>query len=303
MEAGSLRFRALVGVLRGRLLTDEPLSRHTSYRIGGPADFYALPKDEEDAAALLRLCESEGIPRFVIGNGTNLLVADAGFRGVVIDPTEAFATVSAEGPVVTAGAGLGLWDLIRFCGARGLSGFETLAGIPGTVGGGVRLNAGAFGAEIKDRLVSVSGVDGRGERTTRNRGALRMEYRRTDLEPGLLLTEARFAFEPGEPAALMKVQEEILSRRGEKQPLSLPSAGSVFKRPPGDYAGRLIEEAGLKGLRIGDAMVSPKHANFVVNLGAARADEVMALIDAVRERVRARSGVTLETEIHFLGFE
>jgi UDP-N-acetylmuramate dehydrogenase len=295
-------FRFLNGAVRGRILTDEPMSAHTSFRIGGPADFYLFPKDPNDLSAALRACTDGGIPRFVIGRGTNLLVADAGFRGVVIDLSEFFSGISGDGPEVTAGAGALLWDLLAYCTERGLSGMEPLAGIPGSVGGGVRLNAGAFGREIRDNLVDVTTAEPDGTLSVRPRDTLGMEYRRTALPPESVVVSARFAFEPGDPQRMKAAQEAILVRRRDKQPLSMPSAGSVFKRPSNDFAGRLIEESGLKGLRIGDAMVSGKHANFIVNIASASASDVKNLIDEVRAGVAVRFGVTLEPEIHFLGF-
>ncbi len=302
MSVKTEMFRLLNQAVRGRLLEDEPLSGHTSFRIGGPADFWFVPKDIEDLAAGLKACSGGGVPVFVIGRGTNLLVADSGFRGVVFDLSESFSGVSGEGPDVSAGAGGLLWDLLDYCAGRGLSGFEALAGIPGSVGGGVRLNAGAFGREVRDRLVDVMTVDADGTITVRDRDSLAMGYRSTALPEGSVVASARFRFESGDPLRMKAEQEAVLAKRREKQPLSMPSAGSVFKRPPGDFAGRLIEDAGLKGLRIGDAMVSGKHANFIVNVGSASGSDVKALIDEIIGRVHARFGVTLEPEIRFLGF-
>jgi UDP-N-acetylmuramate dehydrogenase len=302
MNAKTEMFRVLNRAVRGRLIEDEPMSGHTSFRIGGPADFYFHPKDLQDLAAGLKACAEGGVPVFVIGRGTNLLVADAGFRGVVFDLSESFSAVSAEGPEVTAGAGGMLWDLLDTCAGLGLSGLEALTGIPGSVGGGIRLNAGAFGREIRDRLVDVTTAEPDGTLAVRTRDDLRMEYRRTALPAESVVVSARFVFESGDPDRMKSEMEAIIVRRREKQPLSMPSAGSVFKRPPGDFAGRLIEDAGLKGLRIGDAMVSGKHANFIVNIGSASASDVKALIDEIRSRVSVRFAVTLEPEIHFLGF-
>jgi UDP-N-acetylmuramate dehydrogenase len=279
------------------------MSGHTSFRIGGPADFYVYPKDLEDLTSILSACSGGDVPRFVIGRGTNLLVADAGFRGVVIDLSESFSGLSGEGPEVTAGAGALLWDLLGYCAERGLSGMESLAGIPGSVGGGVRLNAGAYGREIRDVLIDAATAEPDGTLTVRTRDELGMEYRRTALPADSVVVSARFSLEPGDPARMRSEMEAVLAKRRDRQPLSMPSAGSVFKRPPGDYAGRLIEESGLKGLRIGDAMVSGKHANFIVNLGSAGAADVKALVDEITIRVRDRFGVTLEPEIHFLGFD
>jgi UDP-N-acetylmuramate dehydrogenase len=303
MDEKKRQFRLLVQTVRGRLLYDEPLSGRTSFRIGGPADFVFLPKDIEDLSAFVRLSDTERIPRFVIGSGTNLLVADSGFRGVVVDLSKTFNAIAASGLTVTAGAGVQLWDLLLMCMERSLSGMESLAGIPGSVGGGIRLNAGAYGCEIKDRLMNVTFVDSSGELVMRARNEIRMDYRATDLPAGAVIVQAQFQMKEGSSQAIDAEQKAILAQRKAKQPLSLPSAGSVFKRPPGDFAGRLIEEAGLKNFRIGDAMVSGKHANFIVNCQSASASDVTGLIREIQERVSARFGVTLEPEIHFLGFE
>jgi UDP-N-acetylmuramate dehydrogenase len=242
------------------------------------------------------------VPRFVIGKGSNLLVSDAGYRGVVLDLSEAFSTIQSNGQEVTAGAGVQLWDLLLYCTERGLSGMESLSGIPGSVGGCIRLNAGAYGAEIKDCLTQVAFLDPQGGLVLRGRQEIRMEYRSTDLPADAVVVQAQFHLREGSPAEMKAVQQEFLNKRKSKQPLSLSSAGSVFKRPPGDFAGRLIDEAGLKGLRFGDAMVSGKHANFIVNCQAASASDVMRLIDEIQKRVSARFGIQLEPEIHFLGF-
>ena len=303
MDEKKRQFRLLVQTVRGKILYDEPLSGRTSFKIGGPADFVFFPKDIEDLVAFVRLCEAERIPRFVIGRGTNLLVADAGFRGVVVDLSKSFNAIAASGLAVTAGAGVQLWDLLLTCTERGLSGMESLAGIPGSVGGGIRLNAGAYGTELKDSLMNVAFVDSTGSLLTRARNEIRMDYRTADLPDGAVIVQAQFQMREGNPREIDASQKAILARRKESQPLSLPSAGSVFRRPPGDYAGRLIEEAGLKNLRIGDAMVSGKHANFIVNCQSASASDVIRLIREIQERVSARFGVMLEPEIHFLGFE
>ncbi|HDQ46120.1 MAG TPA: UDP-N-acetylmuramate dehydrogenase [bacterium] len=288
---------------KGSLLADEPLSGHTSYRIGGPADLFALPGDLDDVRLLLDICHAESLDWFVIGRGSNLLVSDTGFRGIVIDVSDAFNHISSRGTVVTAGAGVLLWDLLRYCTEFGLSGLEELSGVPGSLGGAVRLNAGAFGEEIFNTISRIKFLDPTGIVEKRERAEIRAGYRQTDLPRRIVVIEAELTLHDGNPTEMQAVQDNILKRRRERQPLSLPSAGSVFKRPEGDYAGRLIEEAGLKGLRIGDAMVSKKHANFIVNVHVASARDVLHLIREVQERVFERFGVRLEPEIHFVGFE
>jgi UDP-N-acetylmuramate dehydrogenase len=294
--------RKLKENLRGAVLVDEILARHTSFKIGGPADFYVIPNDERELATLLGLCQSEEIPRFIIGRGTNLLVNDKGFRGVVIDLSQACRNFQIEDTVVVAGAGILIDDLITRSMASGLSGGEKLSGIPGSIGGAVILNAGAFGTEVKDILASVKLIDADTGIKWLSRDQIIMQYRRTDIAPDAVVLEASFNLRPGSRSEVEPIRADILTARRAKQPLSLPSAGSVFKRPPGDYAGRLIEAAGLKGLRIGDAIVSEKHANFIVNCGTASASDVYRLITEIQEIILKRFGISLEPEIHLLGF-
>jgi len=288
--------------LRGTVLVDEPLAKHTSFKIGGPADFYIMPSDEADLLNLLNLCRSAELPRFVIGRGTNLLVSDAGFRGVVIDLSRACCNFRIKDSVVIAGAGILIEDLIIRSMASELSGGEKLSGIPGSIGGAVILNAGAFGSEVKDILAAVKLVDADNKIKNVSRDRIVMSYRQTDIAPDAIVLEASFNLQPGIRSEIEKIRREILACRRAKQPLSLPSAGSVFKRPPGDYAGRLIEEAGLKGLRVGAAMVSEKHANFIVNCGTASASDVYRLITEIQEIILKRFGVSLEPEVRLLGF-
>ncbi|MBN2105673.1 UDP-N-acetylmuramate dehydrogenase [bacterium] len=296
-------FQSLKKVSRGTICIDEPMSKHTSYQIGGPADIFIWPEDQEDTAAVINFCNREGIPRFVIGNGTNLLVSDRGYRGVMINVTKAFSKVSCKGNVVTTGTGVTLNHLIEYSTEMGLSGLEGLIGIPGQVGGALMLNAGAFGLEIMDRVIAVRFLNSDGLVEIRKRNEIDAGYRRTNLMKTDILIEAQFMLDEGNPKVMQTYEENILKQRREKQPLSLPSAGSVFKRPPNDYAGRLIEEAGCKGLRIGDAMVSRKHANFIVNCHLATSSDVLRVIEEVQERVYQQFQVTLEPEIHLLGFD
>jgi UDP-N-acetylmuramate dehydrogenase len=296
------QFQELRQVFRGEIRTDEPLSKHTSFRIGGPADFYLCPKDLEDLTSAIDFAHSNKLPKFVIGNGTNLLVSDDGIRGIVIDLSQTFNEIESKENSVTAGAGVVLEDLIHYCTERGLSGFESLIGIPGQVGGGIVLNAGAFDTEISDRLSSVRLMDRFGTLERKRKSELTFGYRMTGIPRDTIIVEAQFLLKEGNPKDMEISQNNYLRKRKDKQPLSLPSAGSVFKRPVGDFAGRLIEDAGCKGLRIGDAMVSRKHANFIVNCRLASAQDVLRLIDEVKERVRKQFQVELELEIHLIGF-
>jgi UDP-N-acetylmuramate dehydrogenase len=297
------QLQRLKQVFRGEIRVDELLADLTYFRIGGPADYFIFPKDLEDLAAVIDFCQREELPLFIIGNGTNLLVSDEGFRGVVVNLSETFNHVSCKGDVVTVGAGVDLTRLIRYCTIRGLSGLESLVGIPGQIGGGLRINAGAFGGEIYDHVSSIRLLDRYGTLERRLKKEITVGYRHVGLPPDSVIVEAQFLLSEGNPKEMEAVQKGILKERREKQPLTLPSAGSVFKRPPGDYAGRLIEEAGGKGLRIGDAMVSKKHANFIVNCHYASARDVMRLIDEIRERVFRRFDIELELEIVLVGFE
>lgn len=303
MDEKAYTFQRLKKVSRGEILLDEPMFQHTSYKIGGPADIYIRPIDQEDVAAVIDFCNREGISRFTIGNGTNLLVSDDGIRGVVMDLTKAFHHLSYKGNVVTAGTGVALNQLIKYCTELGLSGIESLIGIPGQVGGALMLNAGAFNTEIMDRVIAVRMLNSEGQLEIRKRNEIEADYRKTNFPREGVLIETQFNLTEGTPTDMQIMEENILKRRRQKQPLSLPSAGSVFKRPPNDYAGRLIEEVGAKGLRIGDAMVSRKHANFIVNCHYATAKDVLRVIDEVKERVLRQFNVMLELEIHLIGFE
>jgi UDP-N-acetylmuramate dehydrogenase len=284
---------------------DEPLARHTSMRVGGPADLYC---EVEDVAALSRLlawASGERLPVFALGGGTNLVVADRGIRGVVVKFGRGFRHVDwqedAAGARVRVGAGANFKRLVVESVGRGLAGLEFGEGIPGTVGGGVIMNAGAFGGEIAGVTEALHAVqpDGRPVRLTR--AELRFAYRRLDLPPGLIVTGLEIRLVRGAPGEIASRIADARSRRGRRQPLGLPNAGSIFKNPPGHFAGRLIERVGLKGHAIGGAQISPQHANFIVNTGGARAVEVRALLDLARERVLAECGVRLDPEVKLVG--
>lgn len=289
--------------INGLMLIEEPLSKHTTFRIGGPADIYVYPKNLDDLYQIVDFCENEEVPRFTIGNGSNLLVSDQGYRGVVIDLSKTFTEIHSQNTEIQAGAGFLLDSLIQFCMERGLSGLENLFGIPGQVGGAIRLNAGAFGSEIANHLESIQILDRYSTLETLNRKELQTGYRYINLPQEAIIIGAKFVLDDGNPKIMSAIQDKVIKNRRLKQPLSLPSAGSVFKRPPGDYAGRLIEESGCKGLRIGDALVSKKHANFIVNCHLASAQDVLRLIQEVKDRVIQRFGVELELEIHLIGFD
>ncbi len=291
----------LEALIRGRVLYEEPMSRHTTFRIGGPADLMVFPQDLDDLKALLRVARAEGIPSLVLGGGSNMLVREGGIRGLVICLHAILQHLSAEGEKVTAGASVRVSRLLAFCSRRGLTGLETLTGIPGTVGAAVWGNSGAYGGATADRLEAVRILTREGREEVRERRQMAFAYRRSAFPEGSVILEATFALERGDPAEIRRTISKFLVQRNATQPVEYKSAGSIFKNPPGEFAGRLVESVGLKGLQIGGAMISPKHGNFIVNTGGASARDVLALIARARERVRAETGITLELEVRVVG--
>ena len=286
-----------------RVLINEPMSRHTTFRVGGPADVLFLPASGDELTAAMRAAEALGAPCFVMGNGSNLLVRDGGVRGLVIVIGEPMSSVEIKGTTLRAQAGASLSLVAKEAVNASLSGLVFASGIPGSVGGAVAMNAGAYGGEIKN-VLSRALVLEQGRPVWKTAEALHMGYRNTDvLRDGLVVLEAEFGLAPGDRDALTAEMNELAHRRREKQPLHLPSAGSTFKRPEGHFAGALIEAAGLKGYRVGGAQVSELHAGFLVNAGGATADDVLRLIADVQARVLADSGVTLEPEVRIIGEE
>lgn len=279
---------------------DEPAANFTTYRAGGRAEVLVKPGSPGDLGWLAAWCRGSGAPLVVLGRGSNVLVGDRGLPGVIA-LTERFSKVELSGTTLTAEAGA-LWDeLARSSVAGGLAGLEKTSGIPGSVGGAVRMNAGAFGQETFDRLASIDVLDREGRTATLQRSALDFGYRRVDGLEGLIILSARFELEKGDPAVLLQDRSFVLAAREARQPLDFPSAGSVFKRPPGDYASRLIDSAGLKGFRVGGAEVSAKHAGFIINSGGATAADIRAVMREVCSRVQAKTGVELELEQILLG--
>ncbi len=289
------------------LFPDEPLSRHTSFRIGGPAAFYAVCANETELKDVIRVCKEEKVNRFLLGNGTNVLAKDTGYDGVILNLGGGFDSLSIEENIndgtalVTAGAGVNLTRLSVYALKKGFTGLEFAHGIPGSVGGAVFMNAGAFGGEIGDRIVSVKAMTPEGEIRVYRKDELGFGYRKSRFtDSGEIILEAVFVLKVFPRIPIRTLMEEFKRRRIEKQPLDLPSAGSAFKRPEGNFAGKLIEEAGLKGFRSGDAAVSEKHAGFIVNLGNATSKDVEDVIDTVRNKVFLNSGIMLEPEIRVL---
>ena len=281
---------------------NEPMSKHTSFRIGGPAEYYIAPKTEECLKALEEYCAGQEVPCCVIGNGTNLLAADEGIRGVVISTCEGLSDVCFAEAAVTAQAGILLSKLAAEAAKRSLTGLEFAAGIPGSLGGGVTMNAGAYGGEMKDILVSADVyVPGEGIRTF-TAEELKLGYRTSIIkEKGYTVLSAVLQLKNGDEDAIRAKMAELKEARVSKQPLEYPSAGSAFKRPEGYFAGKLISDAGLKGFSVGGAQVSEKHAGFIINTGGATAKDVKALINHIIQTVQEKFGVTLEPEIRFIG--
>jgi len=298
----ALREALVANAFVGRMAENEPLARHTSFRIGGPADLFLEPADKRSLVLALREIWSRGIPVFILGGGTNVLVSDAGFRGAVVSIRRALRSMCFNGLCAAADSGVKLPRFVLECAKRGLSGLEALCGVPGTVGGAVAMNAGAGGCQIADCLVSVEVLSKQGEVCTLSTEELRLGYRTSVLlGGGFVVLRANFRFRQGEPDEIMRRVREAIDKRRASQPVNQWNAGCVFKNPPGDYAGRLIELCGAKGIREGGAQVSAKHANFIVNLGGATANDVRRLMTRVQDMVRANSGIELEPELILVG--
>ena len=294
-----LRLFTVLEGIRGTIKFSEPLSSWTSLRIGGPADAFVVPADVEDLCRLVRQAWSAKVAIFVIG-GTNVLIRDGGIRGIVVQLNRLTNIRDEPNQVVFAEAGVRMPVLLQHAVSRSRSGLEWAAGIPGTVGGGVIMNAGTSLGEMKDVLKAIELVDQRGRLITRQASDLLFGYRRARVPKGVIVG-AWFQLVQATRKKIESSTKTYLQYRKRTQPLTLPNAGSTFKNPPNGSAGKLIEEAGLKGARIGDAQVSPKHANFIVNVGKARATDVIRLIQTVRRTVLKTSGVTLQLELKVVG--
>ena len=279
-----------------------PMAEWTTLRVGGPADLLVQARDARDIAAVLRALADKGAPLVVVGGGSNLLVRDGGVRGVVLVVGEAMSDARIDGDMLIAQAGVPLSKAARLAQRAGLSGLETLSGIPGTVGGAACMNAGAHGAEMADIVESVDVLDTAGAPHTLAREALSFGYRKSALTAqNLIVTGVRCRLRPDDPEAISRRMADMAARRREKQPLTLPSAGSFFKRPEGGYASALTEQAGMKGAAVGGAQVSEKHVGFFVNKGNATARDFIELMALVQDKVFAMSGVMLEPEVRILG--
>ena len=284
------------------ILVAEPMKNHTTFRIGGPADALALPKTPEEVAEVVRFCHEHAQPYYVLGNGSNLLVSDEGYRGIVLQLYRNFNDIQVNGETITVQSGAMLAAVARTAYQTGLTGLEFASGIPGTIGGAVVMNAGAYGGEMKNVLKEVTVLTKEGEVLAIPAKALELGYR-TSVIPknGWIVLGAVLQLKKGDPEQILARMEELKEQRITKQPLDLPSAGSTFKRPEGYFAGKLIMDAGLRGFTVGGAQVSEKHCGFVVNRGDATAADVWELICEVKRRVKERTGVELEPEVKLLG--
>ena len=283
------------------VLVNEPMAKHTSFKIGGPCDYMVLPTTLDEVKAVLAFAKEEGIRVTVLGNGSNVLVADDGIDGIVLKTTQ-LKSITCCGNEITASAGARLSALCEVAKEHSLGGLAELSGIPGTVGGGVYMNAGAYGGEIKDTLVSSLYLDEAGElkKLTAEEHELSYRYSVFHKHPDWIVLETTFSLTPSNRDELHEKTVDLLKKRNEKQPLEYPNAGSTFKRPEGYFAGKLIEDAGLRGFSAGDAQVSEKHCGFVINRGNASAEDVKTLIESVRKIVAEKFGVTLEAEVRYI---
>lgn len=294
------KFCELLG--KDKVLFEEPMSSHTTFRIGGPAEVFLMPESYEQIRSALALCREEGLPYFVLGNGSNLLVSDSGYRGVIIQMDRNMGDIELKGTEIRACAGALLSSVAAAARKASLTGFEFAGGIPGTLGGAVVMNAGAYGGEMKEVLREVTVMTKEGDIRVIPSDRLELGYRTSIIKKtGYLVLEAVISLEKGDPQAIQEKTKELASKRTEKQPLDYPSAGSTFKRPEGYFAGKLIMDSGLRGFRVGGAQVSEKHCGFVINTGGATAKDVKELMDHVIRTVKEKYNITLEPEVKFLG--
>ena len=292
---------AIVG--ENNLLPNEPMSRHTTFRIGGPADLMVLPTTEEQAAAVIRACAEAEVRPYLLGLGSNLLVSDAGLRGVVLKLAENLSQVQVQENRLICQAGASNEQVAKVAQAHGLAGYEFASGIPGTIGGAATMNAGAYDGEFSQVAVSVRCITPEGELVNVPADQACWSYRHSMMmDRGYLVVAATLELEPQDPAVIQERMDDLRQCRESKQPLEMPSAGSTFKRPEGYFAGKLIQDSGCQGLSVGGAQVSTKHAGFVVNNGSATAADVLGLIEEVQNRVMEHFGVAMEPEVRMWGF-
>ena len=294
------KLQKLIG--EAKVLANEPMASHTTFRIGGPADYFVMPETVEELRDILALCKEEGLPYFILGNGSNLLVGDKGFRGVVIQLYKNFDGLSIEGTRVTAKSGAMLIRVAKEAGKAGLTGLEFASGIPGTIGGAMVMNAGAYGGEMKDVVTAVTVLTKDGDIKTLTGSEMNFRYRGSVVEDeGYIVLETVMELKEGNLEEIQARIDELSLQRRTKQPIEYPSAGSTFKRPEGHFAGKLIQDTNLRGYQVGGAQVSEKHCGFVINAGGATAADVMQLMQDVSDKVNAQFGVTLEPEVKRIG--
>ncbi len=294
--------RELGQKLKEGIRKNEPMSRHTSWQVGGPADYYLCPADLSELVEIVRFSNKYNLPLYVFGNGTNLLVLDGGIRGLVVNIGSSFSYVNCEQNGLTAGAGTPMTYLARTAAEQGLVGLEFAVGIPGSLGGAVIMNAGSFGGYIGEKVRAVKLVSPGAELITMERNELSFSYRTSNLPGKGVIFEIVLDLKPGDSVESMKLMDYFLSERSLRHP-DLPSAGSVFRNIPDQPAGKIIEEIGCKGMRIGGAEVSCKHANFIVNTGTATAADILSLIEAVRQKVKDEYNLDLQPEVKIVGEE
>ncbi|MGM0688261.1 MAG: UDP-N-acetylmuramate dehydrogenase [Bacillota bacterium] len=288
--------------LKSGVKINEPMSNHTSWQVGGPADYYVCPADQSELIEIVRFSRKHELPLFILGNGTNLLVLDGGIRGMVVNIGEAFSNITRYDNSLVAGSGTSMTILANVAAEQGLVGLEFAVGIPGSLGGAVIMNAGAFGLHIGDKIHSVKLITMEGLEVTRGIDDLSFGYRTSNLIGKGIITEVTLKLKEGDSAESLKLMDYYLKERSRRHP-NLPSAGSVFRNLTGQPAGKIIEDLGCKGMRVGGAQVSPKHANFIVNTGDATAADILALIETVQKMVKDNQDIDLQPEVKIVGEE
>lgn len=292
---------AALDLIKGKMIFDVQMKQFTSMKVGGRADVLMFPKDLGELKKIVKKSKKMEIPYYILGNGTNLIVTDKGIKGWVISLNQGFKKMEIHGDEVEAEAGVPIKRLIRLSIQKELTGLEPFAGIPGTVGGAIKMNAGAWGVEIKDRVKNVMFMTQSGRIIDRDRAKLHFSYRRLDIPDSWIILKARLKLQKGERNEIARKIRSYLAMKKKIQPLGYPSSGSIFLNPKGHSAGKLIEELGLKGYRIGDAMISNIHANFIINLGKAKAHEIIDLIELIEKRVYEGKGIILKREVRIIG--
>lgn len=287
-------------IFKGRIILNEPLAKYTTFRIGGDADYFVEPTDVDDVINIIEYANSHSVPYYVMGNGSNILISDDGIRGIVINLETGFNYLKNENEIIVAGAGVKIARFVDYCIQNNYSGVEMLAGIPATVGGALVMNAGAYGGEIADYVTEVKVIKS-GKLKTLKKEDCGFKYRNSDLKNSVVL-EASFKLETGDKEKISQKRKELIIHRNETQPVEIPNAGCVFKNPGVKKAAILIEQCGLKGTKFGGAMVSHKHANFIVNFDNASANDVIELVKLVKRSVFEKTGIILEMEVKLVGF-